>query len=165
MAFDGQRLVAIDTGLLYGDSWGVSHHRKALKYLREKLRHQLVICTTVMREIQITEKEGNEQAKLMTHIVKQDIEDSDYFVHSTLNDTYEKIISECADKLLEAGILPKGDKNDARILIEASHFNCDELMTVRAPLLDADPEAINRFLKENEFNALDKIFSPKLFGS
>jgi predicted nucleic acid-binding protein len=164
VAFDGQRLVAVDTGLLYGDSWGGSHHRKALKYLRETLRHQLVICTTVIREILITEKEGSDKMKLLTHIVKQDIEDSDYFIHATLDDTYEKIISDCADKCLEAGLLPKGKKNDARIIIEASHFNCDELMSVRQPILEANQKAVNDALKEHGFGEL-KIFSPKLFGT
>jgi hypothetical protein len=164
VAFDGQRLVAVDTGLLYGDSWGVSHHRRALKYLRETLRHQLVICPTVIREILITEKKGTEKMKLLTHIVKQDIDDSDYFVHSTLSETYEKIISDCADKCLELGILPNAKKNDARLVIEAAHFSCDELMTVRQPLLDADQKALREALKDYEFAEI-KIFSPKLFGS
>jgi hypothetical protein len=164
VAFDGQHLVAVDTGLLYGDSWGVTHHRKALKYLREKLKHQLVICTTVIREILITEKEASERMKMLTHIVKQDIEDSDYFVYATLDDTYEKIISDCADKCVEAGFLPNGTKNDARIMIEASHFNCDELMTVREPLLDADAKKCDEALKDHGFAEL-KIFSPKIFGT
>lgn len=171
MAFDGQRLVAVDIGILYGDSWGVPHHRRALKYLNATLRHQLVVCPTVMREIKLSElrAETSERTKTLTHIVRQDLDDSDYFIHSELTDHDEKLISDCAEKFIRDGdgsvLGPGGTKNDARLIIEASHFHCDELITVRAPILDYHRGAVERIMDDCGFRKLEKIFSPKLFGS
>lgn len=100
MAFDGQHLVAVDIGILYGDSWGVPHHRRALKYLNETRHYQLVVCPTVLREILLTEERGSERMKTLTHIVRQDLDDSDYFVHSELSEHDEKMIRDCAEKFV-----------------------------------------------------------------
>lgn len=168
MAFDGQRLVAVDIGILYGDSWGVMHHRRALIYLRKTRKYQLVICPTVMREILLSEIKGDDSTKMLTHIVRQDIDDSDYFVHSVIDGCHEKLISDCADKFLSDGdeVLGAGaTKNDARMMIEASHFNCDELMTVRESILNSHRGAVERIMNDCGFKPLEKIFSPKLFGN
>jgi hypothetical protein len=79
------------------------------------------------------------------------------------------MIRECAEKFMREGdggcLGAGGTKNDARLIIEASHFHCDELMTVRAPILDCHRGAVERVMKDCGFPPLEKIFSPKLFGS
>jgi hypothetical protein len=156
------RFAALDTQLLYGDSCAVAHHRKAIAHLRGELRFDFVICPTVWFEIRYAEENGTKEIKERTHLVLQDIEDSTYIVHRSLKETYEKAFRKHALHFLESGVLPNGAKVDARVLIEASYFDCTELLTTRTALLDANPKEVNLVLLQCGLNEIT-VLSPKQF--
>lgn len=155
-----RRFAALDTKLLYGDSCAVTHHRRAIAHLRGNLRFDFVICPTVWFEIRYAEENGTEEVKRRTHLVLQDIDDSTYIVHRTLKETYEKAFRKHAQDFLDRNVLPQGTKVDARVLIEASYFDCTELLTTRNALLDADPKQINLTLLACGLNEIT-VLSPQ----
>lgn len=163
MPRNGVLLVAVDTNILYGDSWGVAHHRKALQALH-RLKCEPVVLPTSFEEIDVAAVRGTEGMKMLTHVVKQNLADCDHICYSEVMETYAEIIEKCAAAMMESGCLPGAEKNDARIVVEACYFECDELMTTRASILNGNKSVMVAVLKEFGFGFLKKIFSPKIFA-
>lgn len=159
-----ERFAAIDTQVLYGDSCNIPHHRIAVKFLREQLGFEFVIVPSVMLEIFVAQDKGSAELKKRTHLVLQDIADSNYIVHRALRDTYERSIRLHAEELLTRKILPKGKKQAARVVIEAAYFDCTELLTTRASLLDAATGKLNAALAGCGLRPV-RVLSPKHFTS
>lgn len=156
------RFAAVDTKILYGDSCAVSHHRTALKFLRERLGFEFVIVPSVMLEIFVAQEEGSEQLKAQTHLVVQDIDDSNYIIHRVLRDTHERSFRIHADELMSRGVLPNANKQALRVLIEASYFDCTELLTTRASLIAAPTGKLNAALTSCGLRPV-RVLSPQHF--
>ena len=160
MATAAHRKAAIDVGLLYGDTWGVSHHREAVKYLWKDLKFEIIICPTVIKELDVAEIVGTEKISGLTNRVRQELDDSIFLIEGHLSTGIDDKIRDQAKIIVEKGLIPNGSKNDARLLIEASHFGCSDVITVRASLLEADNSALCEALREFGYEPV-AISSPK----
>lgn len=157
-----ERFAAIDTQLLYGDSCGVTHHRVAIEFLRQRLGFEFVIVPSVIREILVASDEGGDELKRQTHLVIQDIDDSNYIKHPVLRETYERSFRIHATELLNNGAIPGANKQAIRVLLEASHFDCTELLTTRRALIDAPTGRVNKALAACGLRPI-RVLSPQHF--
>lgn len=70
-----------------------------------------------------------------------------------------------ADRMLEQGLIPGATTLEAEMLVEASCYNCELLVTFSEPLLNAPSAPLNLALLENDLNKVTvTIASPHIIA-
>ena len=141
------RVAAVDTKLLIGEAIGIPHHRAALDHFRNQFRFVLAVCPVTIAELNASVELGDVNTQRMAGRVLEDLDDSDY-IRPVLTDTEEQVVEIHARRILERGVLPGGNLQDARLLIEAAYSDSVCILTTRDPLLDAASDSLKLALVE-----------------
>ncbi len=153
---------ALDTGVLFAHRHGVSHHVEALNILRKKLGFEFTVCPSVLREVAAAETESQDpNLQKLAQLVRQDIDDSDYDCRP-FTDTQRKVTELHVDRIVEKKILPGGNRQDARVLIEAAYMDNRVLITTREPILSAASDALELALIECGMLSLGVLSSKEI---
>ena len=140
---DKSRLVAVDTNILLRLARRDEATMDALDMIRQRLAPvQLVVSPTVAQETAVLACEVDDPALSDAARVALGQLSSWGFFAGPLNAVDKAIVWNAAGKLLDSGLLPSLERNDALILAEASVMNCILLVRRGSHLLRIDRDKL-----------------------
>jgi predicted nucleic acid-binding protein len=143
------QLVAIDTNILLGLGEKDEDTEDALRLILKRAAPvQIILCPTVLQETSFLSVNAGDPAK-RTAAVRSIGEIPRWNLYpNTLNAVQRAIADQAAARLLQRGLVPAKERNDARILAEAAVLGCVLLVSKDSHLIGIDAFALSMLFHE-----------------
>jgi predicted nucleic acid-binding protein len=148
------QLVAIDTNIVLALGEADEDTADLLQLILQRVApSQILLCPTVLQEASYLSVNGDTVRR--RRMAREGLRRSAGFrFHpSTLNAVQRALVDNAARCLLNRGLLPAAELNDARILSEAAVLNCVLLVSKDSHLLRLDHLQVNLLLRELDLSA------------
>ena len=143
-------LVAIDTNfpLMLAEANDIAVD--ALSVVRERVRPaEILIPPAVLIELTCHAKDSpDSKLRSNAQIALKNLQSLWHFQFAALNSTQEAIAREAARKIMQAGLLPAAEFNDALIIAESAVLNSILLVSNDSHLLDVDHRRLGLLFRE-----------------
>lgn len=148
------QLVAIDTNIVLALGEADEDTADVLKLILHRAAPaQILLCPTVLQEASYLSVNGNTERR--RRMAREGLRRSTSFKFhpSILNAVQRALVENAARCLLNSGLLPPAELNDARILSEAAVLNCVLLVSMDSHLLGLDHLQVTLLLRELDLSA------------
>ena len=151
MASPGKpHLVAVDTNILFRLAEENETAMDAIEVVRRLLNQtQFLVPPTAYLEMQIIATTGDDAGARETAMIALAEFRSEWrFLPAVLTQNQKELVIRATDILLEAGLLPTSERNDARIVAESAVLNCVLLVSNDSHLLEVDHRRVGLLFRE-----------------
>jgi len=155
-------LVAIDTNFPLLLAQENETAADALDILRKRVKpSEIIVPPTVFDELLFqTRDPSNENLRALAKTALSGLRSRWDFHPVTLDATQGVIVEEAARKIMEAGILPPEERNDATIIAESALLNSILIVSNDSHLLEADHRSLGLLFRELDL-PVPLIISPR----
>jgi rRNA-processing protein FCF1 len=143
-------LVAVDTNILLRLAEEDELALDAIEVVRGLLRpSEFLVSPTAYLELNMLARSADE-ARVRASALKAltDFRAKWRFKPAPLNSLQKTLVINAAAKLLDSGLLPTTERNDARIVVESAVLNCVLLVSNDSHLLQADHRRLGLLFRE-----------------
>jgi len=155
-------LVAVDTNFPLLLAKGLDEAQDALIVLRERVRPAAILVppTALEELVYQSESECDPAQRQLARIALEHLRTGSEFRFAPLTSTQEAIVSQAAQRILMAGLLPVQERNDAAIVAESAVLNSILLVSNDSHLLGVDHRGLGLLFRELDL-PVPLIVSPR----